>query len=122
MTPQSVRRRLGIDIDKAREIAALANGEKEPRDYPSADHYYRSCYNEPDNEYVALYAINEVLETYGIEGWCRKNTNYRGGVSYCNTWDPYAPTVFLVTDKYGMSRFVCSDFATMAERYPSVGD
>lgn len=113
-TAKRIARVLGIDADKARIIRGLMDGSTDPLTYKSADRYSRACYSRPDDELVALYAIDEVLGTCGIDGFCDQETGRRG-LSYCNTGDTYAPTVLLY---YPSGAFDLGCWGDVAERHP----
>ena len=70
MKPSKVAEFLGIDLDKAQVVTGLMSGRIDPLSYPSAAAYNRKCYHAPEPELLALYAIDEVLGTFGVEGFC----------------------------------------------------
>jgi len=86
------------DAETAERIARIIDGDEDPRDVPETDAWVRSCYHEPDHEEQAIHAADVLLGTYGVEGWASEDG--RSGVSYCNTGDTYAPTLFLVRGSF----------------------
>lgn len=82
------------DEETADKILALIAGELDPREASeNAAKWDRQCYNAPNEDDVIMEAINELLGTYGVEGQpCEEDP--RHGISYCNTGDTYALTVF----------------------------
>jgi hypothetical protein len=93
----------------AQRILAMIRGELDPREESEqCDRWVRQCYNEPSRAEQVLYAADELLGTYGVEG-CADDDG-RDGVSYCNTGDTYAATLFL-----DHGQFRVSDLGTMVE-------
>jgi len=73
-------------------IRALFRRELSPIDperFPETANWERRCYHTPSRRELVLAAIDECLETFGVEGFQTR----RGWLSYCNTGDSYAPTV-----------------------------
>jgi hypothetical protein len=96
------------DKETADKIRGMIDGDTDPRDVSErADAHARACYHDPGRDVLILYAADELLGTYGVEGW--PTNGGRDGVSYCNTGDTYAATLFLVR-----GRFMVSDLGTRA--------
>ncbi len=107
---QSLRRL--TDPDTARRILDMIEGELDPCEVsPAADQWSRSCYTFPPREEEVMYAVNELLGGYGIEGWADES-DPRSGVSYVNTGDTYALTLALVR-----GRFMVTSYEQLATRY-----
>jgi len=101
--PETVARDFDLDLDTARLACSIARGDCDPLDLPEAGaagaaarRRVRECYHRPEAWNVALYALDALLGTFGVEGWAR---SMRSGVSYCNTGDTYAPTFVYDTDE-----------------------
>lgn len=111
-------RDLNIDQPTARQIRGLMDGSIDPYEaaetFPAVDQWIRRCYREPESDLVALYVIDQLLDTYGIEGWTLPG-QFFNGVSYCNMGDTYAQTVALVPG----GRWLVCDFEYLANRFPS---
>lgn len=106
--------RLEIDRDQARAVLALLKGEVNPNDpdrFPRTVAWLRRCYHAPHVSDAVLHAVDEVLETFGVEGWA---TSAYEGVSYCNTGDTYAPTVCLLPG----NRWAVAAWGDLVHRYP----
>ena len=73
--------------------------------------YVSSCYHRPPLYLVKLYAADEILHTYGVEGWAEKSI----AMDYCNTGDTYASTLCFV-GKRGERRFRVTSWGDVAER------
>ena len=102
----------------ATTIRGLIKGDVDPREVsPAADRHARQCYHPPGGELLALYAINELLEQHGIEGWTDISNDLRDGVSYSNAGDSYALTIAYVQHGWE-SGFVIADMAYLAGRWP----
>jgi hypothetical protein len=114
-TVQRLQDTLGIDADKADTIRALIRGEVHPGAVWGGDAgYLRSCYHKPHMADRVLHAIDAILDTCGIEGWANPDDGGRSGVSYCNTGEAYAPTVYLITDWRGR-RFGIGSWGDLVE-------
>jgi hypothetical protein len=89
------------DEEKAQKIRDLLKGDSDPLSYKRAADYSQQCYHKPSEELLILYAADEILETFGVEGYCQQegepgyDVYCRNGVSYCNTGDMYQNTLYL---------------------------
>ncbi len=102
------------DEPTADKILGMMNGDLDPCEVSDrCDAWVRSCYNEPSDDEQTLHAADDLLGNYGVEGWCDQDDFSRPGVSYSNTGDSYARTIFL---RDGV--FILSTFEGMATRYP----
>ena len=98
------------DKETAETILAMINGEKDPREVSEqCDRWVRQCYHEPSHDEQVLEAADELLGTYGTEGWA--DSDGRDGVSYCNTGDAYALTLCL-----DHGTFKVTSWGSIAER------
>lgn len=92
------------DEDTARTILDMIEGRRDPREVSEAcDQWVRWCYNTPTREEQALHAADDLLGTCGVEGYADEDG--RGGVSYCNTGDTYALTLFLDHGAFRVSSY-----------------
>lgn len=96
------------DADTAEKIRAMVRGDLDPRTVSErTDAWARACHHPPGQDELTLHAADELLGTYGVEGWSSEDG--RTGVSYCNTGDTYGRTLFLVR-----GRFMVSDLGAQA--------
>lgn len=88
---------------------------------PKTFDWIDACYHNPlyysCRDEINLYAINEILEGYGIEA-IQKESNWVSHYwqdtqfLYVNMGDTYTPTIFYDTRE---DRFIVSDFGTVVE-------
>lgn len=86
---------LNIDKDTAKKIKAVLTGKTNLMDYKSARELEFQSYNPQDKLTLALYAIDELLNTCGVEyiESVDDTPTYPEGVEYCNTGDTYGATL-----------------------------
>lgn len=95
-----------LEPSQAGQIRAMILRKADPREVsPACDRWVRQCFNTPRIEEQILCAIDEILGTYGIEGW--SSDTGRRGVTYCNTGDTYARTFALVPDWPDVAFLIC---------------
>ncbi len=93
------------DTEKAQKIRDLLTGDADPLSYKAAALYNERCYHKPPEDLLILYAADEILETFGVEGYCPQegergyDVYCRNGVSFCNTGDLYDTTLYLYHDR-----------------------
>jgi len=81
---------LSVENAIAKQIRGIMDGSTDPLTVGTkASQYVKDCFNRPDQHVVKLYAIDELCETYGVEGF----GSVYGTADYCNTGDSYTPTV-----------------------------
>ena len=85
---------VGVDAIKIALIRAIVEGTitfDETDKLPQTAAWLRSCHNRPSRRELVLSAIDEVIETHGVESI----RLHRGGgaVHYCNSGDTYNTTV-----------------------------
>lgn len=90
--------------EKAEKIRALLDDPESTHNYKSANEFYNSCYNKPSIGLVCLYAINEILDGYGIEG-ISDPENSCDGFDYVNMGDTYATSVTLFDGKFHVESY-----------------
>jgi hypothetical protein len=109
LTPEEATRiRRIIEVTETRRDADAREWICDNDPSGAASSYVNQCYHYPPAYLVALYAIDGILRTCGVEGFrCEgpedggytnaRARRFRGkSVSYCNTGDSYAPTVAYV--------------------------
>jgi len=81
---------LSVDNAIAMQIRGIIDGSTDPVTVGTdARQYVGSCFNRPSDYVVQLYAINELMQSYGVESF----DSVHGTADYCNTGDSYTPTV-----------------------------
>lgn len=98
-----------VTVAMARMVLALINGQADPLAFPAAESYARQCHHQPPRRLLALYAIDEILDMFGVEGFANECGTH--GVSYANTGDTYAPTMCLVDEE----RWVVASWGALVE-------
>ena len=101
-TPKNVAERLQITEEKAAEVIALMEGSADPETYRSVQRWVGQCYHKPSHSEMVMCALDEILETYGVEALRREGRcdPYYGDciASYCNNGHTYATTI--IRDHY----------------------
>lgn len=98
-----------------KQIRGLVNGSIEPDDFDSVDAWIRQCYHRPAETELIMKAIDEVLETCGIEAiWSESFSDKCPQFTYCNTGDSYALTVLY---DYFESKFIVSSWGDTVEKH-----
>ena len=111
------------DAAKIRRLCALADEPAELRTevetLPGASAYLRACYstpfhNRPFRRSMVLRAVDEIVGTHGVEALGPCHLTDGPPISYLNTGDMYAVTLFykMDTDNLYVSTLGC-----VAERY-----
>ena len=111
-------RDLGIPRDLAITVRKIGKGKINPLDggYPATERWVRSCYHTPHAAEIALHAIDMLIGCFGVEGWALDNG--RGGVSYANTGESYAPTIALITGGWA-PEWRLAPCEWLAQQYPA---
>lgn len=94
--------------------------EENAESFPKTIRWLHQMYNRPSNNEIALHAIDELLGTYGVEGWADPS-NFQYGVSYANTGDSYATTIILKTDWHG-DHWILSSWGDLVEQMEADGE
>jgi len=84
--------------------------ESDPRDYTTVQRWLAQCYNEPSRLELIMEAINELLDTYGVEAIRGRYVDgYYQDIQavYCNTGDTYDMTILLdhETERFHVTSF-----------------
>ena len=98
--------RLNITEEQAETVIDLAEGRIQAENFdrfPRTYTWIRQCYHRPSDVDIALSAIDEVLETFGVEGWA--GPGLTRGVAYANTGDGDHLTVCLVDGEFRISSY-----------------
>jgi len=95
MKLEDIAKRLRIDNEVAAQVKAIIEGKKDPSELTGGANRIRECYNPPEDYDVALHAINQLIEGYGVEYVAHKDDTFREvyGVDYVNLGDTYTTTV-----------------------------
>jgi len=80
-----------------RKIRAIKEGHINAADFPATFAWERSCYRGPAYNEVAMHALSELLECYGVESIDSSETKNGEYIDYLNVGDPYIPTVVRCT-------------------------
>lgn len=118
ISPENAKlvRLLAAAADDGERLKELVNAR-----VPATASYVRSMYSDPYRSRlwrttVALHAMNEVLETHGVEGLGPpRSGDYAPPYEYLNVGDPYSGT--LIYDRDGDRLFVGS-WGDVVEKHP----
>lgn len=109
---------LSIDLETAkriRKIMEASNLEKVCELSENARRWVSACYRAPGLSITKMYAIDEVLETHGIEYQGKGSNQKSPAFDYCNAGDTYAPTVLLIWGTNG-PRFAVGCWGDIVEK------
>jgi hypothetical protein len=76
-----------------------------------AERYNSQCYHSPLFSVLKMYAINQLMRTYGVEGFTEKGIT----VDYCNTGETYALTLCRVNNR-GKVTYRVTSWGDIVER------
>lgn len=103
---------------EALHIEALMKGQRDPLGYSNVAAWARACYSKPDDPSLVMAAIDQILDTHGVEPIRdpRKWDRYWGDTIalYCNTGEAYAGTV--IYDPHA-STYLVTSWADWLEKY-----
>ena len=98
------------DIPEPKTVRGLMDGSIDPESFANVERWVSESYNRPSRIELALEAINEVINGFGVEGI--PDEDYREpGISYVNRGDSYAPTII-----HNGRRWVVGDIAYVIAR------
>jgi len=80
-----------------RKIRAIKEGRINAADFPATSAWERSCFCRPSYNELAMSALSELLECYGVESIDTSETRNGEYIDYLNVGDPYIPTVVRCT-------------------------
>ena len=83
---------------QARKLRDLMTGKTDPNTYDAVKQWTDQCFNPPSENELIMEALNEELETCGVETIRgRYVDNYHDDIQavYCNTGDTYDITILL---------------------------
>jgi hypothetical protein len=95
---KTIQTQLNLDKDTAKRIRELIDKTISPLTSEAVQKWIRQCYNRPSDNELIMCAIDETLNTFGVEAiegeWI---DHYHQNIQavYCNTGDTYSSTVFL---------------------------
>lgn len=109
---------LHTDLATIKKVKQIIRGTLDPLSFKSASQYKNQCYNTPADYLLKLYALNELLELFGVEAIENKGiyiNSYFGNFTYdyLNTGDTYALTI-IRCNKTG--KFFISSWGNVAEQ------
>lgn len=101
MNTPSIKTIMQTGCSKAEAIKIKAIMQSTSKDYVidnshACQSWVRQCYNMPRLHELKLHAIDEILNTHGVEYF---STN-KSSVYYCNAGDTYATTIMRVNGRY----------------------
>jgi len=114
---KTIETRLNVDRETAIRVRGLMDGSVDPDTSEAVQRWVSQCYHEPSKREKVMCAIDESLETFGveaIEGKYIDRYHFNIQAVYCNTGDIYADTVLLCHDR---DRFMIIGWADYVERY-----
>jgi hypothetical protein len=89
-----------VTREQAKRVRGLMDGSIDPETSEAVCRWIRQCYHRPSDYELAMNAINETIETCGVEAiesekiWI-DSYHHNIVAVYCNTGDSYCPTVLL---------------------------
>jgi hypothetical protein len=93
-----IARELNLDTNTAKRVRGLMDGKVDPCTSEAVQSWICQCFNRPSRRELIMCAINEALDTCGveaIEGEWIDNYHHNIQAVYCNTGDTYAATILL---------------------------
>ncbi len=104
-----------LSPDQVKLVRRLMTGEVEPTAVSKkCDKWVRLCYHEPSEIEQIMAAIDDVIETCGVEAISDKRFScYKPMAVYCNNGDTYAPTVIYC---YKTDRFLIMSWGDYYEK------
>lgn len=113
MNLPSVKTLSRVAGDRAKELRELLERKRKTRDYRSVQDWERQCYNKPRYGERLMYAINEILNGYGVECLTREG-EIAPEYEYINMGDTYALTILRHVET---ERVIVSTMGDIAERH-----
>ena len=112
-------RDLPISEDQARTIRGLIKGTIDPESIEGTADWVRQCHHRPSDDELLMDAIDETLETFGVEAiWNDARSCTRPEYVYCNTGDSYAATIMQKRGTWGWGAPFIGSWGDIVERNP----
>lgn len=111
---------LRVSRAKALEIRGLMDGSIDPAEHPEkyrfTNQWIKACFHRPSGRELAIEAINEALDGFGVEALYDEGRELLG--EYVNFGDTYVPTVvYLIDDKHRTPGYKIASWGDIAELY-----
>lgn len=100
-----------LSESQKQQIRQLIRGEVDPQQYETVREWVEHCSHEPEWIEQVMCAIDEVIETHGVEAIWHKG---KVKVLYCNTGEAYQATVIY---RYDTDSFSVAAWGDLVERY-----
>lgn len=100
-----------LDDSKRQEIRDLLHGDIDTFSYESVRKWTMQCYHVPDLLERLMYALDEILRTYGVEAIWHDGTLM---AVYCNTGQSYDATMVY---RYDKKYFSVDSWGDLVEKY-----
>ena len=91
------------DIPEPKTVRGLMDGTIDPESFASVERWVSECYRRPSRVELALCAIDEVIDGFGVEGIpddysapagsLMNKWDSQASISYVNRGDSYTPTI-----------------------------
>ena len=104
---------MNCTIEQATTARALMKGEIRVtgnKQFPQTNKWIGDCYNKPRRIELILSALNELMETCGVEAFRGRESQYHACAEYLNTGDTYSPTILFRHDTGTFSLTCWGDF------------
>jgi hypothetical protein len=103
-----IAKELSIDTDKARILRAIVRGDMDRvailEAVPAAEQRERECYNTPPLNDLKMYAVNSLMDGYGVESIEKPDSSgcgrYDDYIDFINMGDTYSATVLRDGNKW----------------------
>jgi hypothetical protein len=99
---------------RTEKIMGLMDGDVDPEEFESVQKWLAQCYNRPSDDELIMCAIDELLETFGVESLDLDDRL----ISYCNAGDTYAATICHIGDGW-TDEYVVASWGDLVEEAES---
>lgn len=100
-----------LDNSKRQEIRGLLHGEIDTYTYESVITWVSKCYHEPELIERIMCAMNEILNTHGVEAIWHDGKLM---ATYCNTGEAYTATIVY---RYDLDSFQVTSWGDSVGKY-----
>lgn len=110
---------LHVSMEDAKKARALMRGEIRITDnpaFPKTNQWISDCFHKPRRIDLILSALNELLETHGVEALRGRGDQYQAIAEYLNTGDTYSPTLLFRHDTGTFRLTTWGDFVEANEK------